>query len=123
MAILIQRKSLGFGEPHFKSARVVSNPGVNQEVLLDDAVGAGKERRLTRVFISTSFPGRVEIDLNGDLIGSFLIRAGEANVAFDFIPSRPVSSGDQVRVKYEQVSDITQTSDVDVYLMAEDFEI
>lgn len=110
------------GDEHYKEAQSSTTPGSEQTVLTDDVVPSGKLRKIHLVALSTPFTGCVRIFKDSTLIGSGRIAAGEINFQFNWLPPRSIAAGEQVIIKFEQISG-KPSSDLEVYLMAEDCDI
>lgn len=93
-------KSVNFvlaGEPKFFEYEGVTAPGV--QTLISQVVPVGKKFNLTQAMVVCRRDTHIRISINDTLIGSMKTGPSEANVLFNWYPSKQVVSGETVKIE------------------------
>ena len=99
----------------------VSTPGIEQTLILD-TVPVGKERKMTKLYITGRHPGTYRLDDGSDIIASGRIGPGRLVDVFRWEPRLTRSAGVTFTLKFTALSG-TPASDVEAYLMASDLSV
>lgn len=124
VAVQIEGSDIAFGGGYkgtlsLSSASTVTNPGVEQ-TLITYAVPVSVSHDVHRVAISCRQDGKAVIEVNGSTVGVVRTSPSKVDAVFSWTPPVQATTGQTVTVKFTARSG-TASSDVDAFLMADEY--
>lgn len=109
------------GDAIHDSGFAATSGGVAVQVL-SVTIAAGKKRRVTRCLLSCSIAGKMEVKLNGTVIGVARTAPGDLNAEFNWTPTLPITAGDIIAVWFTARA-FSPAADVEGFLMSAQTDI
>lgn len=115
--IIVEPGAVGVPKNFVSQGNPVTSPGGAEQVLISQAVPAGKTWDMSAVIVICRAHGKFRVYDNGALIASGNTGPGNPNATFPWRVSRSIAAGRTIEVKFEASTGEPPVS-IDAYLMA-----